>query len=430
MRESGCFVELPTESKKQNLHKYSYTNSRELGQCIHDAYNFAAKTLLEMLMNRERIMTRFQSIGRYMLLQCGDWFTYFIDMAQEILMKNAIDIKKTKLDRLLELSMRTSNSSKNDPFKDDVCCDIKNKNLNKMILLLHDLRNDKTNANNPENNIHRDNNNNSNNNNLMSLTGIETFALNYKVEWPASIIFTGRNVIRYQLVFRFLFKLKFVERELNTAWKQQMGLRELNLFNAHNSSLMLRHKMLSFIHSLLFYISYQVIEPNWREFMNKIKFGGSVRNVSPSQNNTVDSLLSDQEYFLRTTLEQCLLTNRARIDSLFKILICCEGYSNFVKRYTSDWKIYETTKSSPSPSSALSSQQRRTTLNMLAQDCRDNLLTTNFTNTIEKYGKSFEESVRTFLNDLQRSNDSPNININVLISRLDFNAYYLPKLSF
>ena len=95
-----------------------------------------------MLMNRECIMHRFESIGKYMLLQCGDWFCYFMDMAQNILIKNAIDIKKTKLDRLLELSMRTSNSSKNDPFKDDVCCDIKNKDLNKMIMLLHDIRSD------------------------------------------------------------------------------------------------------------------------------------------------------------------------------------------------------------------------------------------------------------------------------------------------
>ena len=164
----------------------------------------------------------------------------------------------------------------------------------------------------------------------MRLTGIEAFALNYKVEWPASIIFTGRNVIRYQLIFRFLFKLKFVERQLKTSWKNQMGLRELNLFNTHNQSLMLRHKMLSFINSLLFYISYQVIEPNWNEFMNKIR-----------HNKTVDSLLSSQETFLRITLEQCLLTNRDRIDQLFKILICCEGYSNFVNRYTCVWKIYE-----------------------------------------------------------------------------------------
>ena len=72
---------------------------------------------------------------------------------------------------------------------------------------------------------------------------------------------------------------------------------------------------------------------------------------------------------------------------------------------------------------------------MLEQDCRDNLLTSNFTNSIEKYNKTFQDSVRMFLNDLQKgdcntNNSNANININRILSRLDFNAYYIPKLSF
>lgn len=99
--------------------------------------------------------------------------------------------------------MRTSISSKNDPFKDDVCCDIKNKDLNKMIMLLHDIRNKQA----PEVGLSGGSGSGSLGKG-STLTGIEAFALNYKVQWPASIIFTGRNVIRYQLIFRFLFKLK------------------------------------------------------------------------------------------------------------------------------------------------------------------------------------------------------------------------------
>ena len=87
------------------------SNSRELGHCINDAYNFASKALLEMLMNRERIMARFASIGKYMLLQCGDWFCYFMDMAQSILIRSAADIKTTKLDRLLVCDCSVHSSS-------------------------------------------------------------------------------------------------------------------------------------------------------------------------------------------------------------------------------------------------------------------------------------------------------------------------------
>ncbi len=68
-----------------------------------------------------------------------------------------------------------------------------------------------------------------------------------------------------------------------------MSLRELNLSNSHNQSLMLRHKMLSFIHNLLFYISYEVTEPNLKQFKNN--------NNKNNCFKTVDSLLSAQEIF-------------------------------------------------------------------------------------------------------------------------------------
>ncbi len=307
-------------------------------------------------------MDRFHSIRRYMLMSEGDWFSYFMDMSEPILSKNAADIKVVKLNRLLELSIRTS-VSRNDIFRDDVRCDIKSNDLNKMMfrfcfspalsssflkktrkgatcvvlhrIMLHDIRESiiggdfqpSTLAN--ASSLFSGGSMSNNDDKLMALTGIDAFALDYKVEWPASIIFTGRNVIRYQLIFRLLFKLKVVESHLNKAWKEQMLLRELDLGNAHNESLMLRQKMLQFLESLLFYVFYEVIEPNWCRFMKNVR-----------EAKTVDSVLQANENFLRSTLEMCLLTNKKRVESLFKVLSTCEGYAMFVSRYTSDWKVF------------------------------------------------------------------------------------------
>ena len=301
---------------EHSLHK---CHPRELGQYIREAYHFASKALLEMLMIRERIMERFRCIHRYMLLSEGDWFEYFVDMSESILNKNAVDIKIVKLNRLLELSIRTS-VSKNDSFKDNISCDIKNKDLHATLAKLHELKIEmnvssatcgKFGSN--SNNINSKNSSNSGTNNslsggLLQLTGMQAFALDYKVEWPASIIFTGRNVVRYQLIFRLLFKLKIVERQLKFAWKEQMCLREFNLYNMHNKSLLLRQKMLKFIESLLFYIFYEVVEPNWCQFMKKMK--------NKSQTNTVDQLLELQDDFLQTTMHMCLLTDNAQIEVL------------------------------------------------------------------------------------------------------------------
>ncbi|ETO30286.1 spindle pole body component 97, partial [Reticulomyxa filosa] len=385
MSESGCMGVCSSQDNEESGPKLRFKNDRlehcldncqprQLGIQIREAYNFASKALLEMLMNRQKIMDRFRSIRRFMLLSEGDWFEYFLDMADPILSINACEIKVVKLNRLLELSIRTS-ISKNDPFKDDLCCDIKNRDLNKMIeelkfdwnfCLLSVMESADDGAIGKEkaeengginigigNGAGEDHNDKT----VSSLTGIQAFALDYQVKWPCSIIFTGRNVARYQLIFRLLFKLKCVERQLKTAWKQQMSLRELNLGNAHNSSLMLRQKMLQFLESLLFYVFYQVIEPNWHQFISHV-----------IKANTVDAVLQLQEEFLRSTLDMCLLTSKTRVEvllyfcifvlyfpflvslilyqklkcvqSLFRVLTTCENYANYVSRYTSDWQIY------------------------------------------------------------------------------------------
>lgn len=43
--------------------------------------------------------------------------------------------------------------------------------------------------------------------------------LTYRVDWPLSVVISEQSLTQYQLVFRHLFELKYVERELNTAWR-------------------------------------------------------------------------------------------------------------------------------------------------------------------------------------------------------------------
>lgn len=55
----------------------------------------------------------------YFLLDQGDFIVQFMDMADEELKKNINDIMPTRLESLLELSLRTSVAN-NDPYNDDV----------------------------------------------------------------------------------------------------------------------------------------------------------------------------------------------------------------------------------------------------------------------------------------------------------------------
>ena len=75
----------------------------------------------------------------------------------------------------------------------------------------------------------------------------------------------------------------------------------------------------------------------------------------------------------------------------------------------------------------MKSSERKTVIEMLGKDFRDNLSNEKFESTIETYSEKFETSVRKFLNDLQKSSTQ---NMNTLLSRLDFNAYYMPRILF
>lgn len=96
-------------------------NTREYTDAIDDAYHFASRELLMMLMVEHELIGRLESIRRYFLLSQGDFFTHFMDIAGEELDKPVVHTISPKLESLLSLAVRTSNAQY-DPFKDDLSC--------------------------------------------------------------------------------------------------------------------------------------------------------------------------------------------------------------------------------------------------------------------------------------------------------------------
>ena len=45
----------------------------------------------------------------------------------------------------------------------------------------------------------------------QSLTGFESLVLDYRVQWPLSIVLSRRAITKYQLLSRILFYSKYVE---------------------------------------------------------------------------------------------------------------------------------------------------------------------------------------------------------------------------
>ena len=88
---------------------------------INSAYSYANTSLLELLVTTHELPARLRSLKHYFFLDQSDFFTHFLDIASHELRKSSKLISLTKLQSLLDLTLRQPGSvAASDPYKEDV----------------------------------------------------------------------------------------------------------------------------------------------------------------------------------------------------------------------------------------------------------------------------------------------------------------------
>ncbi|KAL9249621.1 Gamma-tubulin complex component 2-like protein [Drosera capensis] len=218
MRECGHNVKVQvTENCK--LRSFGSTHHHRL-ESVKAAYDFTSSELLNLMKEKYDLIGKLRSIKHYLLLDQS----------------------------LLDLALR-STAAAADPCHEDLICCVEKLPLLKTLCMLKDLEISKNvcGSDIPEE--------------PMSITGLETFSLSYKVQWPMSIVLSKKALTKYQLIFRFLFHCKHVSRQLCAAWQ---------------------------VH--------QVIEPNWHGMHNGLLSAKSI-----------DEVIKCHDLFLVKCLRECLL---------------------------------------------------------------------------------------------------------------------------
>lgn len=96
-------------------------NNEQHVYVINDAYYFAARMLLDVLLTENDLMGHLHSVKRYLLLNQGDFTMQFMDACEDELSKNVDLVLPMTLENLLGLTLRLS-SARSDPYKDDLHC--------------------------------------------------------------------------------------------------------------------------------------------------------------------------------------------------------------------------------------------------------------------------------------------------------------------
>jgi gamma-tubulin complex component 2 len=287
---------------------------------VNAAYTYANASLLNLLLTKNSLTTRFRSLKHYFFLDRSDFFSYFLELGASELRKNVHVVNEGKLQSLLDLVLRQPGSiAAQDPFKEDVKVRMNKVGLTKWLMQVVSVSGidqdhpeaafEKQQA--PSSQSTDDDN---------SITGFSGLELDYSVPFPLSLVISRKTVLRYQLIFRHLLSLRHVETLLVTSWADQNKVaswrhkpsdRRLELWKRRAWNL--RAKMLIFVQHLLYFSTAEVIEPNWVALMDRVNgadANGSEVTVNGSKqvNRTVDELMQDHVDFLDTCLKECMLT--------------------------------------------------------------------------------------------------------------------------
>eukprot|EP01132_Coremiostelium_polycephalum_P009740 gene9740-11961_t len=366
-------------------------NEKEYAKKIDEAYDYSSSILLNYLINEKQLLPKLKSIKHYFLLCKGDFFSHFMEITYDELKKPLSEINRVKMNSLLQLSLRTSSISSDDPVsQDDLECEFIPFTLGDQLLNIININN-----NNGGNGIGNVIINNSNNNiggsvdqQLQSkdLLGIESLAFNYKVRWPLSIIINRQSMVRYQFIFRHLFMCKHVEKLLGECWNQHQESRRKysdkpGLTTLLSFSHLLRHRMIHFLQNLEYYMMLEVLEPNWNKMRKSIK-----------ESKTVDDVIKLHNDFLERCLTECMLTDTRLVKILMKFMSLCIFFSNFTNQMVHENNFIDTERMKIS---------------------------------IEKYEIKFHTIIKLLLDTLRSfSKTESNRHMIHLINRLDYNNYY------
>ncbi|MQM12129.1 hypothetical protein Taro_045043 [Colocasia esculenta] len=182
MRECEHNVQVPVSD---NAKLMSFESNHHYLECIKTAYQFASSELLDLIKEKYDLVGKLRSMKHYFLLDQGDFLVHFMDIARDELAKKPNEISVEKLQSLLDLALRTTAASA-DPCHEELTCCVERASLLKKLTTLKVL------VSSHDSTVNQHDPGSSDQLEPISLTGLETFSLSYKVLEPNWHLMHGR----------------------------------------------------------------------------------------------------------------------------------------------------------------------------------------------------------------------------------------------
>lgn len=319
---------------KDDVNEYKSIEDSRILITLASAYNHANETLLSLLIHTHNLPARLKSLKHFFFLDKADYLINFMDIAEEELNKPTNQTSKTKLQYLLDMALRQPGSiSSTDQFRDEVLVDVSHTSAMENLLKIATVPGmdpSKLGASDPEA-IERlvnesDKRSSATTASTKPFQGVFGLELDFNIPFPLSLVFSRRTMMVYQLMFRHLVELKYIERALKTSWVEHMKSKVWR----HRSSIpeleewkmnvmKLREKMIYFINNVLYYCTTEINELQWAKFFDLLH-----------QAKNADWLMSKHVSFLSVCMKECMLTNPKLLRLQSKLYTSCRLFAEYL----------------------------------------------------------------------------------------------------
>ncbi|KIW91896.1 uncharacterized protein Z519_07866 [Cladophialophora bantiana CBS 173.52] len=331
---------------------------------VNNAYSFANKELLQLLLTKNSLRSRLRSMKHYFFLDRAEFFLYFLELSDSELRKKNRDVNVGKLQSLLDLVLHQPGSiAVADPFKEDVKVKMNPVGLTQWLIKVVNLQG--MDQDNPDSMMDQYKTpaaaqasmteklkDEKKKEEEKDIIGFEALELDYTVPFPLSLIISRKTVSRYQLIFRYTLALRHLETQLvgcwsthtkDKAWIHKSSDKRFELWKRRVWTL--RSRMLVFVQQMLFFATAEVIEPNWQKLMVKVDdaerddFEEVRPGLNPKTKPTVDELMQDHVDMLDSCMKDLGLTQAKLLRLHAKLMTGCGMFASYVEHVTKS--IYE-----------------------------------------------------------------------------------------
>jgi gamma-tubulin complex component 2 len=360
---------------------FHWGNDRGLAEAVARASEFASASLLDLLVEKHSLFDKLHVLRRFFLIDRGDWVVHFVDSASEELSKVCKDVSAVKLESLLELAVRGSSSADMEPYLDLIGVTILSKTASQEVLAALNApaapaaRGTKSLL--APGAVDRE----------VQLSGMETFTLEWKEQWPTNIVLNANAMIKYRWLFRQLWHYKHVERRLASAWGALHSTRALPFPGLFGAGSALLRRMLHFTQSLLHYLVFDVIEESCCALDKLLK-----------QAKSVDDVITHHDSFLDGCITQFLLGDATLIKAIAHLTSSSLRFADIIESIARSMDVELAMDTTSDMTKRL--EQRRRRSRVIGDSARMTAEDESYRKTVRQHEVEFDNELKGLLSTL------------------------------